>query len=67
MLNETKSLPRLTTVDPYGILTDAEKKRMINSNKVKKVADVHRMKTGLKANGNFKSSLIINLTNTTRL
>ncbi|CAB1342938.1 unnamed protein product [Coregonus sp. 'balchen'] len=38
MLNETKSPPRLTTVDPYGILTDAEKKRMINSNKVKKVA-----------------------------
>uniref|UniRef100_A0A8C7V958 Establishment of sister chromatid cohesion N-acetyltransferase 2 n=1 Tax=Oncorhynchus mykiss TaxID=8022 RepID=A0A8C7V958_ONCMY len=58
MLNETKSLPRLTTVDPYGILTDAEKKRMINSNKVKKVSDVHRMKTGLKGNGNFKSSLI---------
>uniref|UniRef100_A0A674EDM2 Establishment of sister chromatid cohesion N-acetyltransferase 2 n=1 Tax=Salmo trutta TaxID=8032 RepID=A0A674EDM2_SALTR len=58
MLNETKSLPRLTTVDPYGILTDAEKKRMINSNKVKKVAAVHRMKTSLKGNGNFKSSLI---------
>lgn len=58
MLNETKSLPRLTTVDPYGILKDAEKKRMINSNKVKKVAAVHRMKTSLKGNGNFKSSLI---------
>ncbi|KAM9421800.1 N-acetyltransferase ESCO2-like isoform 1-T1 [Salvelinus alpinus] len=58
MLNETKSLPRLTTVDPYGILTDAEKKRMINSNKVKKVAAVHRMMTSLKGNGNFKSSLI---------
>ncbi|XP_035650100.1 N-acetyltransferase ESCO2-like [Oncorhynchus keta] len=57
-LNETKSLPRLTTVDPYGGLTDAEKKRMINSNKVKKVAAVHRMKTGLKGSGNFKSSLI---------
>uniref|UniRef100_A0A4W5R4V1 Establishment of sister chromatid cohesion N-acetyltransferase 2 n=1 Tax=Hucho hucho TaxID=62062 RepID=A0A4W5R4V1_9TELE len=58
MLNETISLPRLTTVDPYGILTDAEKKRIINSNKVKKVAAVHRMKTSVKGNGNFKSSLI---------
>ncbi|XP_041716531.1 N-acetyltransferase ESCO2 [Coregonus clupeaformis] len=59
MLNETKSPPRLTTVDPYGMPTAAEKKRKkIKSTKAKKVATVHGMKTGIKGNTNSKSSLI---------
>uniref|UniRef100_A0A673W935 Establishment of sister chromatid cohesion N-acetyltransferase 2 n=1 Tax=Salmo trutta TaxID=8032 RepID=A0A673W935_SALTR len=59
MLNETKSPPRLTSVDPYGMPTAAEKKRMkIKSTKAKKVATVHGMKTGVTGNANSKSSLI---------
>ncbi|XP_055740866.1 N-acetyltransferase ESCO2-like [Salvelinus fontinalis] len=59
MLNETKSPPRLTSVDPYGMPTAAEKKRMkIKSTKAKKVATVHGMKTGVTGNANSKSRLI---------
>uniref|UniRef100_A0A4W5NTQ7 Establishment of sister chromatid cohesion N-acetyltransferase 2 n=1 Tax=Hucho hucho TaxID=62062 RepID=A0A4W5NTQ7_9TELE len=60
MLNETKLPPVLTSVDPYGMPTAAEKKRMkIRGPKAKKVATVHGMKTGVTGNANSKSRLII--------
>ncbi|KAL0967432.1 hypothetical protein UPYG_G00252160 [Umbra pygmaea] len=59
MLNETKSPERLTIVDPYGMPTSAEKKRvmMMKSTKAKKLVRVHKIKTGIKGKDNSKSHL----------
>uniref|UniRef100_A0A3P8Z6U0 Establishment of sister chromatid cohesion N-acetyltransferase 2 n=1 Tax=Esox lucius TaxID=8010 RepID=A0A3P8Z6U0_ESOLU len=59
MLNETKSPPRQTAVDPYGMPKAAEKKQlMIKSTMAKKMVNIHRRKTEIKGKANSKTSLI---------
>ncbi|KAJ8009075.1 hypothetical protein DPEC_G00085090 [Dallia pectoralis] len=57
MLNETKSPPRQTCVEPNVKSTAVKKKRMIKSTLAKKIDNIRRTKTDIKEKGNSNAIL----------